>query len=382
MKIVIGIDASRNRSGGAKAHLIGILNNFNENLLDKIEHIHVWSYSELLNLLPNKTWLIKHSPKELNRSLLHQLWWQYKKLPKEARALNIDILLNTDAGSISKFKPSVTISRDMLSYEKGEIDRFNIGIEKLRLLILRYVQILSLKRSSGTIFLTKYASDVIQKFTGPINEYAIIPHGVSDKFRIAQKMHKKILMNQKDSINCIYVSNIAPYKHQWNVAMAISKLRIEGYNIHCRFVGGGTGKAQKQFNSVLQKIKGSSSFIEQIGHVNHDEIPKYLEGADIFIFASSCENMPNTLIEGMCTGLPIACSNRGPMPEILKNGGIYFDPENIESIANSLKIIIDNDSMRDKISSISQKLSEEYSWERCSFETFSYLCKIADGGKL
>ncbi len=54
MKIVIGIDASRNRSGGAKAHLIGILNNFNENLLDKIEHIHVWSYSELLNLLPNK----------------------------------------------------------------------------------------------------------------------------------------------------------------------------------------------------------------------------------------------------------------------------------------------------------------------------------------
>ena len=75
MKIIIGIDASRNRSGGAKAHLIGILNNFNENLLDKIEQIHVWSYGELLNFLPDKEWLIKHNPKELNKSILHQLWW-------------------------------------------------------------------------------------------------------------------------------------------------------------------------------------------------------------------------------------------------------------------------------------------------------------------
>lgn len=382
MKIIIGIDASRNRSGGAKAHLIGILNNFNENLLDKIEQIHVWSYGELLNFLPDKEWLIKHNPKELNKSILHQLWWQYKKLPKEAKALNIDVLLNTDAGSICKFKPSVTMSRDMLSYEKGEIGRYKFGMEKIRLLILRYVQNYSLKKSSAAIFLTKYASEIIQQSSGPINEYTIIPHGVSNNFRITNKNRENKLSNQYNTINCIYVSNVAPYKHQWNVAQAISILRNEGYNIYCKFVGGGTGRAQKKFNTILQTIKDSSSFIKQIDFVNHDEIPKYLENADIFIFASSCENMPNILIEGMCTGLPIACSNRGPMPEILKNGGVYFDPENVESIVSSLKVIINDNKLRNKISSISQKLSENFSWEKCSFETFSYLCKIANKYKI
>ena len=45
------------------------------------------------------------------------------------------------------------------------------------------------------------------------------------------------------------------------------------------------------------------------------------------IFASSCESSSCVLIENMASGLPIACSNRGPMPEVLKDGGVYFDPE-------------------------------------------------------
>ena len=53
-----------------------------------------------------------------------------------------------------------------------------------------------------------------------------------------------------------------------------------------------------------------------------------LKRAHLFVFASSCENMPNTLVEAMASGLPIACSDRGPMPEILRDGGTYFDPEN------------------------------------------------------
>ena len=35
--------------------------------------------------------------------------------------------------------------------------------------------------------------------------------------------------------------------------------------------------------------------------------------------------MPNTLVEAMASGLPIACSDRGPMPEVLGDGGVLFD---------------------------------------------------------
>src|SRR5690606_34272884 len=98
MKMVIGIEASRNRSGGARAHLIGILESFDEKLLlNHIKEVHVWSYSDLLKQLPEKKWLIKHNVEASEKSILHQLWWQYKKLPTELKENNIDILLNTDA---------------------------------------------------------------------------------------------------------------------------------------------------------------------------------------------------------------------------------------------------------------------------------------------
>ena len=72
-------------------------------------------------------------------------------------------------------------------------------------------------------------------------------------------------------------------------------------------------------------------------------------------------------------GLPIACSDRGPMPEVLKDGGLYFDPTNSNSIATAIeKIILDDDS-RAKISYRAKVLSREFSWETCADETFAFV---------
>ena len=90
--------------------------------------------------------------------------------------------------------------------------------------------------------------------------------------------------------------------------------------------------------------------------------------------------MPNTLVEGMASGLPILCSNRGPMPEILQDGGIYFDPENAESISKALQKMIKNEKTRLKFSKKSLYLSQKFSWEKCSKQTFEYLIEIYKKG--
>lgn len=370
----IGIDASRNRSGGAKAHIIGIINDFDESFLENgIEEIHIWSFPELLAQLPNKTWLIKHTPDELNKSIIHQLWWQYKKLPIEAKNQNINILLNTDAGTVCRFKPSVTMSRDMLSYEKGEMKRFGFSKQRIRLELLKLVQNNSLKKSTAAIFLTQYASKVIQKSSGKISNVKIIPHGVSNNFRVLT--NNGFWNEEKKEIKCIYVSNVELYKHQWNVALAIQNIKNKGYNISIDFIGGGAGKAQLKFDKTIKTIN-NNEYLVQHDFVVHSKLPQLIQEKDIFIFASSCENMPNTLIEGMSSGLPIACSNRGPMPEVLQDGGVYFNPENVEEIENAIMNIITNSIDRMRISKRALELSDFYSWKRCSKETFEYLIEI------
>ena len=83
--------------------------------------------------------------------------------------------------------------------------------------------------------------------------------------------------------------------------------------------------------------------------------------------------MPITLLEAMAMSFPIACSNKGPMPEVLKHGGQYFDPINPYSISDSIERLILDSELRSQSSRNSKLLSEEYSWARCSFETFDYL---------
>lgn len=370
--MIVGIDASRNRSGGAKAHIIGILNEINEDFPSEIKQIHIWSYSELLDLLPNEKWLIKHAPDELKKSLPRQLYWQFFRLPKEARRNKVDLMLNTDAGTVCRFQPSVTMSRDMLSYEAGEMERFGFSIQRLRLILLRYVQNYSLKNSTAAVFLTKYASEVIQQYSGKIKNYTIIPHGVSDNFRVTSNNKD---FNFNEEIKCIYVSNVSYYKHQNHVAQAISDLRKK-YNIKIKFIGGGDGKAQENFINLKNELDKDGLFIEQLEFLRHSELPNYIQDSDLFIFASSCENMPNTLIEGMSSGLPIVCSNRGPMPEVLQDGGTYFDPENSKSIADAIEKMILDRELRLKLKERSFQLSNNYSWKRCAKETFNFLIEV------
>lgn len=372
-KLSVAIDASRNRSGGAKAHLIGILN-----AIDPRDHniaeVHVWSYNNLLQQLPDTPWLIKHSPPELNRSIFSQLWWQRFRLPEQIVDAGCQILLSTDAGTVCRFEPSIVMSRDMLSFEEGEMQRFPfLSLSRLRLYLLKHMQIASLRSASGALFLTRYAADIIQNHTGQLKEVRVVPHGIAERFR--QHLNKHELIPDRD-IKCIYVSNVDFYKHQWNVVRAIWQLREKGLSIKLSLVGGGSGKAQKLLDDTINSLDPSGQFVEVFPSVPHSEIPDFLMSADVFIFASSCENMPNTLIEGMASALPIACSNRGPMPEVLQDGGVYFDPEVPASIAEAIETIILADDVRASLINQSVKLSNSYSWGRCAQETWQYINDI------
>lgn len=382
MSIVVGIDASRNRSGGAKAHLIGLLTKGNP-LDHGIRQVHVWAFKSLLDALPERSWLLKHNPPELEQSLLKQVFWQIFKLPAETRMAGCDIMLNTDAGTMSSVSPAVTMSRDMLSYEPGEIERYGLSKARLRLILLRYIQNRSLCRADGAVFLTRYAARVIQQSCGELHRVGFIPHGVGENFQSKVRNLPWPRAGERP-VRLLYISNAAWYKHQWKVVQAVELLRKQGENVTLTLVGGGSGPPLKKLQDQIAVSDPGSEFVVQKEFVLQSDLPGYLAEADIFIFASSCENMPNTLVEAMAVGMPIACSNRGPMPEVLGDGGVYFDPEAPESIAAALQRLISGPDLRQRLAVRARVLSAQYSWDRCARETWMFLVdthKYVNGNK-
>jgi len=372
MSLNIGINASRARSGGGVAHLLGILRECDPRALG-IEKIHVWSYDKLAAALPEVSWLEKHVPDALNKPLYQQLLWESCSLPVALRRMNCQILLNVDAGSLCRFRPAVTMSRDMLSYEPGEIERYGFSVARLRLIALRYVQNSSLRSADGVIFLTNYAASVIQQSCGTLKNIVQVPHGVGAEFL----NQGEIQQNSRGAIRCLYVSNALPYKHQWHVIEAVARLRERGYDLLLDLVGGGEGAAQNRLLAKLKERDPKQLFVTQQAFVPQHTLPALLSSADLFIFASSCENMPNTLVEAMAAGLPIACSDRGPMPEVLKDGGVYFDPENPDSIANAIENLLLHPKKCQQLAARARELASQYSWRRCAEETFSFIVQTA-----
>ncbi len=369
--MIIGIDASRNRSGGTLAHLVGFLENISPNK-DRFQEVHIWSHKEFLNELPNDKWLIKHNPHYLEKNITFKLFWQKFILSKELKRTGCNILFNTTASSISKFHPNVTLSQDMLPFEPGETKRFGFSVARLRLKILFFLYVSSLQRSDSSIFLTNYAANMIQKKTGALSHVYVIPHGVPDFFRIGHiESIKSIEPNQR--INIIYISEISPYKHQWSVLEAVKTLRTYGYDIKITFVGGGSGKAMRKFNRVLKTVDPEAKFVKTLSFIARNRLPDLIAISDIFLFASSCENLPITVLEGMASAKPIACSDRGPMPEVLGDCAFYFNPEDSNSIAESLeRIIVDRDLVKQKTQD-SLMRSNDFTWKRCARETMQCL---------
>ena len=365
--MILGIDASRCRSGGSINHLFGILENFNPKIHD-ISEIHIWSYNKLLFQLPDRKWLIKHKSVYLNKNLIFQIFWQYFILKFEILNHNCDFLFTADASTVCNYKKQVVLSQDLLSYEPGIINKFGYGYSRLRLYLIRLIQNKAFQNAQGVIFLTNYTSNLIQSSCGVIDKIKIIPHGFNPIFSTINK-----LPCWKNEIICSYISNTEFYKHQWVVVDAIEKLRKKNYNIKINLIGGGIGKAQLKLNKQINKSDPNRNFVNQFDFLTHDEIIFLLKNSDLFVFASSCETFGITLLEGMATGLPVVCSNRSSLPEVLLDGGEYFDPEDPNSIVNKIEMLINNINYATELSKKAKKISSKYSWERCSFETFSFI---------
>lgn len=373
MNLKIAVDATRVRSGGGVAHLTGILG-IDHVKSYGIQEIHVWSYKELLDKIPDRPWLVKHHPPVTERSLIRQLLWQATELASEIAAVGCQILFSADATTLCRFRPMVVLSQNMLPYEKGGIAMFGLSLERLRQHFLLFVQKRAFKYADASIFLTQYAAQKIQEHTGSLKQYTCIAHGVGQEFKQAQALNQWPTKNERP-IRCLYVSPIYEYKHQWVVVRAIKKLRDQGYDCSLTLVGGGGQRAKDILAKQIAVSDSENSFVKVMEFVPHDQIVTMIEQADLFIFASSCETFGISLLEAMAVGLPIACSDKSSLPETMQDGGEYFDPEDDDSIASAVEKLIQEPQRRNHLTHRAKELSQNYSWAKCADQTWRFIAQ-------
>lgn len=363
--------------GGGLTHLKAILESVNPKVVSEFSRIILWSSNATLQQIPDYPFLEKESHSFLNKSNLFAVLFQFLLLKKAAKSKKCALVFAPGGTFISSFRPFVTMSQNMLPFENEESRHYHLKM-RIRLKILFFTQSFAFKKANGLIFLTNYAKSYIsKKINIKASKAIIIPHGVSSLFQLEPREQLESSSYTPDkSFVFLYVSYITVYKHQWNIAEAVCQMHQEGYPVKLKLIGSVWDSFDK-VKVVLEKYPNSSECIEYIPGLPHSELIAHYHNSDAFVFGSTCENMPIILMEAMSAGLPIASSNYGPMEEVLGHATIYFNPREVNEVKRALQIIFENNDVRSFIASNLFKKTQDYTWENCANETFSFLVKVA-----
>lgn len=372
----LGIDASNIRDGGGLGHISEMLR-----VAQPEEHgiskVIVWGGQKTLERMPTRPWLeCRHDPM-LDQSLPVRTFWQMRKLPRLA-AESCDCLLAPGGIHVGAHKPFVVMSQNMLPFEFAELRRYGFSGLAVKYLLIRLAQINSFRRADGAIFMTQYSQSLVKKATGLTGQYPIIPYGISQDFRRLPRAQKPLLeYSVENPFKLLYVSKLEPYKHHAQVVEAMAQLRREGLPVTLDLIGSPEKSTRLQhLRTTINRVDAEGKFIRYYGHLSISELIRAYHQADGFIFASSCETLPNILLEAMAAGLPIASSSYGPMPEALGEAGVYFDPLQSESIAIAVRSLVSDHVWRAQVAHVAYERAQAYSWEQCAHDTFSYLAEV------
>jgi glycosyltransferase involved in cell wall biosynthesis len=163
------------------------------------------------------------------------------------------------------------------------------------------------------------------------------------------------------------VSNMNPNK---NFKAIIDSIRYLGELEYDVVIAGGTNPKVfgKQDISINDRIK-------YIGYVSDKELKALYKYATCFVFPSFYEGFGLPPLEAMACGCPVIVSNTASIPEVCGEAAIYCDPHNPEDIAEKIKQLCGNESLRKEMINKGIDRIRMFRWRQCACDIFRLLEK-------
>jgi len=133
-------------------------------------------------------------------------------------------------------------------------------------------------------------------------------------------------------------------------------------------------------NEITKAVDGLGieGRVHLTGFLPRRELSVLLQNARLFVFPSLYEGFGLPLLEAQKLGVPVACSNRGSLPEIAGGTAILFDPESEESMGSALLRGLGSERMLSEIRERGFENAARFSWARAARETMAVYRALAE----
>lgn len=127
------------------------------------------------------------------------------------------------------------------------------------------------------------------------------------------------------------------------------------------------GKKGWLYQDIFRLVKrlGLEKRVIFTGFVSDEEAEVLLRGAEVFVLPSFWEGFGIPVLEAMAAGAPVVCSNRASLPEVVGKAAVLVDPRMPEKIAEGIKKVVSDESIRQKLVKEGRRRVRLFSWEKC-----------------
>jgi glycosyltransferase involved in cell wall biosynthesis len=132
------------------------------------------------------------------------------------------------------------------------------------------------------------------------------------------------------------VGDLRPKKNLLRLVEAFRRLRREGLEHRLVLAGVDSGEGAR-----VREVAGGEP-VELTGYLPDEQMDALMRGADALVHPSLYEGFGLVLVEAMARGVPVLAARATALPETGGDACEYFDPLDVEDIAQAIRRVVDD----------------------------------------
>nr|WP_280842366.1 glycosyltransferase family 4 protein [Rhodohalobacter sp. SW132] len=158
--------------------------------------------------------------------------------------------------------------------------------------------------------------------------------------------------------NLLFLSRIEKAKGIFEAVDAVSLLLKQGRDIQLTIAG--NGAAMDNLKEHIYNFDTDGITLK--GYVEGEDKMNCLISADLFLFPSYHEGMPNSVLEAIAFGLPVLTTRVGGIPDFFEDGkmGLFLDNREPEHIAEKIEYLLGRPELMKEMSEYNYNYAKEH----------------------
>ena len=199
--------------------------------------------------------------------------------------------------------------------------------------------------------------DIIRLLNVDASKIEVVYHGISQQ----KIVYRGLRLPER---YLLYVGDRGGYKNFNRFLQAFARLSV----VHPDLYLVCTGKSFKADEWTNIEQSGLSSRVLLV-KANDSELAQLYQQATLFVYPSLYEGFGIPLLEAYLNECPVALSAASCFPEIAGDAGAYFNPEEVESIVQTIETLLGDVEKRNDLVAKGKERLSLFTWEETARKT-------------